>query len=273
MATGIRPRLASLIGAALLASCQQGAPAPAGDAVAAGPGDAATLALLQARYGQPARLQGEWTQQLDDPGGENARPVHRHVCADRSIDAHGARHRMLAICTAFGDAAPVEPGSSDFIVLRGNGDGRLDVAAELLGHASGSGGRTGDVATAQAGADAWAFLIDDELMVMGSVMRDRSLLLFDGGSTLVEAGWLRTHLDDRNAEECDPAGRCTGGRLDLDFAARFDDSQPQLAHWPLDVQETGNGCEGPVQRQHRIAYDPARSRYRIPSTLQLEGCN
>ncbi len=272
MAAGVFRALASLLAALVLASCRQDVPAQGEGQLPHGH-DVAVLSLLKARYGAPAQLKGTWTQPLDDPQLDPARQVQRELCADREITLADGRYRMLAVCTRYLDATPVELGSSDFIVLRQATDGTLGVAAELPGRASGSGGRPGAVSTLQVGAGAWAYQIDDELVVVGSRMRDRAWLVFDGGGTVAEAGWLRTHLDNQNAIDCVTTGSCRPGTLDLDFDARPDDSQPGLRYWPLRVHETGNGCTGAVDAVHAIAYDPAQSRYLVPARMQLEACD
>jgi len=275
MATRVFPRLISLLAVALLAACQQGAPAQ-NDAAAAKPKlsyEAGVMAVLQERYGSAVQLQGQWTQQLSDADLGQARPVHRDICADQSISVQNGNYRMLAICTRYDDASPIELGSTDFIVLQRAADHGVSVAAELLGQGSGTGGKPGTVTILQMGADAWGFQVDDELVVVGAAMRNRAWYVFDGGKSLSSAGWLRSHLDDRNAIDCNGSGHCSHGRLDLNFDAAPDNSQPQLAYWPLRVQEKGRGCAGAVNKSHSIAYDTTQSRYLIPSTMQLEACN
>lgn len=275
MATRVFPRSISLLAVALLASCQQGTPAQS-DAPAAKPKpsyEAGVMAVLQEHYGSAVQLQGQWAQQLSAADLGQARPVHRDICADQSIKVQNGNYRMLAICTTYDDASPIELGSTDFIVLQRADDDGVSVAAELLGQGSGTGGKPGKVSTLQIGADAWAFQIDDELVVVGAAMRNRAWYVFDGDKTLSSAGWLRSHLDDRNAIDCNGSGNCSHGRLDLNFDAAPDDSQPQLAYWPLRVQERGRGCAGAVNKSHSIAYDTTQSRYLIPSTMQLEACN
>lgn len=274
MATGVFLRSVSLGAVLLLAACQQDKPAPA-QAEAKVPAlrhDDAVLALLQERYGAPAQLKGPWAQQLTDPDMDHVRPIHRDVCADQAAVIGGKQYRMLAVCTHYDDATSIELGTTDFIVLHEAADGRMSLAAELPGRASGAGGQPGTVSTLQVGAGAWAYQIDDELVAVGSVMRNRAWLVFDGGDKVADAGWLRTHLDDHNAIECNDAGHCSHGRLDLNLEVRLDDSQPGLAYWPLQVQEKGNGCRGRVSKTHVINYEPAQSRYPMPAELQREGC-
>lgn len=275
MATRVFPCLISLLAVALLASCQQGTPAQS-DAPAAKPKlsyEAGVMAVLQERYGKTVQLQGQWAQQLTDANLGQARPVHRDICADQSISVQSGNYRMLAICTSYDDASPIELGSTDFIVLRRAADDGVSVAAELPGQGSGTGGKPGSVTTLQMGANAWGFQVDDELVVVGAAMRNRAWYVFDGDKKLSSAGWLRSHLDDRNAIDCNASGNCSHGRLDLNFDAAPDNSQPQLAYWPLHVQEKGRGCAGAVNKRHDIAYDGAQSRYLIPPTMQLEACN
>ncbi len=275
MATGMFPRLVSLVAVALLAACQQGT-SPAAQAEAKPPAprhDDAVRALLQERYGAAAQLQGAWAQQLDDPNMDHVRPIHRELCADHGVVIGQDRYRMLAVCTSYDDATSIELGTTDFIVLREAADGTMQVAAEQPGRASGVGGKPGAVSLLQVGARAWAYQIDDELVVIGAKMRDRSWLLYDGGDKVADAGWLRVHLDDHNAIDCNDAGRCVHGRLDLNLDVRADDSQATLPYWPLRVQQTGTGCKGRVNTAHVIHYDPAQSRYQIPTELQLEGCD
>lgn len=275
MATRVFPRLISLLAVALLASCQQGTPAQ-DDAPAAKPKlsyEAGVMAVLQERYGSSVQLQGQWTQQLSDADLGQARPVHRDICADQSITVQNGSYRMLAVCTTYDDASPIELGSTDFIVLQRAADDGVSVAAELLGQGSGTGGKPGSVTTLQMGANAWGFQVDDELVVVGALMRNRAWYLFDGDKTLSSAGWLRSHLDDHNAIDCNASGNCSHGRLDLNFDAIPDDSQPQLAYWPLRVQEKGRGCAGAVNKNHSIDYDTTQLRYSIPSTMQIESCH
>ncbi|WP_313273016.1 hypothetical protein [Stenotrophomonas sp.] len=275
MATRVFPRLISLLAVALLAACQQGAPAQ-NDTAAAKPKlsyEAGVMAVLQERYGSAVQLQGQWTQQLSDADLGQARQVHRDICADQSISVQNGNYRMLAICTTYDNASPIELGSTDFIVLQRAADDGVSVAAELLGQGSGTGGKPGTVTILQMGADAWGFQVDDELVVVGAAMRNRAWYVFDGDKSLSSAGWLRSHLDDRNAIDCNGSGHCSHGRLDLNFDAAPDNSQPQLAYWPLRVQEKGRGCAGAVNKSHSIAYDTTQSRYLIPSTMQLEACN
>ncbi|WP_313170830.1 hypothetical protein [Stenotrophomonas sp.] len=275
MATRVFPRLISLLAVALLAACQQGTPAQ-GDAPTAKPKlsyEAGVMAVLQERYGSTVQLQGQWTQQLNDADLGQARPVHRDICADQSIKVQNGNYRMLAICTTYDDASPIELGSTDFIVLQRAADDGISIAAELLGQGSGTGGKPGTVTILQMGADVWGFQVDDELVVVGAAMRNRAWYVFDGGKTLSSAGWLRSHLDDRNAIDCNASGNCSHGRLDLNFDATPDNSQPQLANWPLRVQEKGRGCAGAANKTHSIAYDSAQARYLIPPSMQIESCD
>ena len=275
MATRVFPRLISLLAVALLASCQQGTPAQ-GDAPAAKPKlsyEAGVMAALQERYGSAVQLQGQWSQQLSDADLGQARAVHRDICADQSISVQNGNYRMLAICTSYDDASPIELGSTDFIVLRRAADDGISIAAELLGQGSGTGGKPGSVTTLQMGANAWAFQVDDELVVVGAAMRNRAWYLFDGNDKLSSAGWLRSHLDDRDAIDCNASGNCSHGRLDLNFDAVPDGNQAQLAYWPLRVQEKGRGCAGAVNKTHSVAYDSTQSRYLIPSSMQIESCD
>lgn len=275
MATGMFPRLISLAAVVLLASCRQDAP-PAAGAAADTPvlrHDEAVLALLQERYGAPAQLKGQWAQQLQDPGTGSVRPIQRELCADRGIALGDNRYRMLAVCTGYGNATSIELGTTDFIVLHEAADGAMRLAAELPGRASGADGLPGSISTLQVGAGAWAYQIDDELVAIGSRTRHRAWLLFDGGNRLADAGWLRVHWDNHNAIECNAAGHCGPGTLQLDLDIRTDDSQPDAPYWPLQVRQSGRDCKGRVNQTHTVSYDPAQTRYLIPSELQREGCN
>ena len=275
MATRVFPRLISLLAVALLASCQQGTPAQS-DAPAAKPKlsyEAGVMAVLQERYGSAVQLQGQWAQQLSDADLGQARSVQRDICADHSISVQSGNYRMLAICTTYDDASPIELGSTDFIVLRRAADDGVSIAAELLGQGSGTGGEPGSVTTLQMGANAWGFQVDDELVVVGAAMRNRAWYVFDGDKKLSSAGWLRSHLDDRNAIDCNASGNCSHGRLDLNFDAVPDGSQAQLAYWPLRVHEKGRGCTGVANKTHSIAYDSTQSRFEIPPSMQIESCD
>lgn len=232
------------------------------------------LAFLQQRYGQAARLDDGWAQQWLDPEMELQRAVHRRLCTDQSINLGGKRYRMLAICTTVAEAAHSEPGRNDLIVLSEADDGALTVVSELLNDPEGSSGVPADVSTLQVGAQAWTYVLDSGWNGMGMVIRSQSLMLFDGGASITDAGWVRSHIDNKLDERCDDNGdHCVAGTLDLDFKLSADASQPQLALWPLHVRESGNGCDGLVTRDHRFLFDTAQRHYPFPEALQLESCN
>ncbi|PZU20907.1 MAG: hypothetical protein DI584_17150 [Stenotrophomonas sp.] len=85
--------------------------------------------------------------------------MHRDICADQSINVQNGNYRMLAICTSYDDASPIELGSTDFIVLQRAADDGVSIAAELPGQGSGTGGKPGSVTTLQLGANAWGFQV------------------------------------------------------------------------------------------------------------------
>jgi len=97
-----------------------------------------------------------------------------------------------------------------------------------------------------------------------------------GPNGLVDAGGVRSHIDNSGAYDCDDADAepdCQARLFNLDFALTFDSRDPAARQWPLVIEETGLGCGGqPVRREHRFTLDPKTWTYAFPAALQREGC-
>jgi hypothetical protein len=183
----------------------------------------------------------------------------------------GVQQSLLAVCGNLDDAdGPNEPGLIDFIVLRANSSGGMEVVTERLGDRQGSHGVPGEVSTLQFGADLYGYRIDNGWVGQGYVLQSQQLLLATADG-LKDAGSLRSHIDNSGVYDCD-SDDCAGKLFNLDFVLKADPSQPELAIWPLLVDETGLDCKGPVSRQHRLDFDPVRGRYIVPDELQREDC-
>lgn len=228
------------------------------------------LAFLAARYGPAASAKDAWRDNWNDTDVQAQRPVHRHLCANRAVMVEDVQYSLLAVCANLDEAASPEPGLIDFIVLRaGVGDG-MDVVMERRNDTHGSHGVPGEVTVLQLGAHRYGYRIDNGWFGQGYSLQSHTLLAL-GPDSLEDVGSLRSHIDNSGVHDCD-VDDCEGKLFDVDFRLAIDDSEPALAVWPLRVSESGSDCAGPVAREHRIAFDPARRSYDIPETLQREGC-
>lgn len=228
------------------------------------------LAFLAQRYGPAASAKDAWRDNWDDTDVQALRPVHRHLCANRAVMVDGLQYSLLAVCANLDEAASPEPGLIDFIVLRASvGDG-MDVVMERRNDTHGNHGVPGEVTVLQLGAQHYGYRIDNTWFGQGYTLQSHTLVAL-GPDRLDDAGSWRSHIDNSGVYDCDEDD-CEGELFDVDFRLAIDDSQPALAVWPLQVSESGTDCAGPVAREHRIAFDPARRSYDIPATLQREGC-
>ncbi|WP_305805270.1 hypothetical protein [Stenotrophomonas sp. YIM B06876] len=228
------------------------------------------LAFLSGRYGAAASGSDAWRDQWHDSEVQALRPVHRHLCGNHAVMVDGVQHSLLAVCANLDEAASPEPGRIDFIVLRATAGDGLEVVMERLNDAHGSHGVPGEVSVLQLGAQRYGYRIDSGWFGQGYSLQTQSLLAMTGDG-LHEAGSLRRHIDNGGAYDC-ASEDCAGKLFDVDFRLTADASQPDLAIWPLQVSESGTDCAGPLAREHRLAFDPVQGRYRIPETLQREGC-
>lgn len=285
-ASPLKSLLALAIGAgAVLVGCKPAAgPAPAQPAATAAPTatpaapvahvsrTARLQAFLTARYGKAARLseqwRGQWTQD------EESRPTDLQVCAEQPVVSGDSWQQLLAVCGELVDAGHADPGTIDFYVLRPNGDS-FEVAAELTGGTYGSSGRPGTVQVIRAGSDFYGFRNESGWYGQGYSLETQTLIL-PGPKGLVDAGSLRSHIDNSAAYDCDDADfaeECRTRMFNIAFAYRFDDSDRSARTWPLVIEETGSGCGGKhVRAEHRFTLDAKTWTYSFPEALQRESC-
>ncbi|MEG0186409.1 MAG: hypothetical protein RR704_23480, partial [Stenotrophomonas sp.] len=229
-------------------------------------------AFLAERYGKGARLsegwRGTWTQE-----GE-ARATDWTVCAEQPAVSGDSWQQLLAVCGELVDAGHAQPGTIDFYVLRPTADG-FTVAAELTGGTYGSSGRPGTVQIVRAGSDFYGFRAESGWYGQGHSLETQTFVL-PGPNGLVDAGSLRSHIDNSAFYDCDDADSAEACRtqvFNLDFRYRFDDSDRSARVWPLLIEETGSECGGkPVRLQHRFTLNPTRWTYAFPDALQRESC-
>ncbi|WP_429000378.1 hypothetical protein [Stenotrophomonas rhizophila] len=276
--------LLALAGTAALAGCKPAAePAPAATpaqqatATAAQPAahvsrTARLQAFLVKRYGAEASLsqgwQGSWTQD------GASRATDWQVCAEQPVVSGDSWQQLLAVCGALSEGGHADPGTVDFYVLRPSGEG-FEVVAELTGGTYGSSGRPGTVQVIRAGSDFYGFRSESGWFGQGHSLETQTLIL-PGPKGLVDAGSLRSHIDNGAAYDCDDAEfaeDCRTRVFNIDFSYRFDDSDRSARIWPLLIEETGSECGGkPVRREHRFSLDAQTWTYSFPESLQREGC-
>ncbi|HED4878377.1 TPA: hypothetical protein R4K21_004217 [Stenotrophomonas maltophilia] len=270
-------------GTALLVACKPAAEPAAGPQAEPAKAAAAELtahvsrtarlqAFLTERYGKEAKLSGEWRGTWTQDG--DVRSTDWQVCAEQPVVTGDSWQQLLAVCGSPLDGAHPDPGAIDFFVLRPSGD-RFSIAAELTGQNFGSQGQPGTVSIIRAGSDFYGFRIEHGWFGQGYSLISQNLVL-PGPNDLVDAGSLRSHIDNAAAYDCDDAEfaeECRTGVFNLDFALRFDSSDPSARIWPLTVEEVGSSCGGKTVRQeHRFTLDPKSWTYSFPESLQREGC-
>ncbi len=273
----------ALATAAGLASCtpanEPAAPQPAPDTVAPSAGPVAHVSrstrlqgFLTEHYGKAAKLSGKWRGSWVQDG--DTRLTDWHVCAEQPVVTGDSWQQLLAVCGSPLDGAHPDPGAIDFFVLRPEAD-RFAVAAALTGQNFGSRGEPGTVQILRAGSDFYGFRIEHGWFGQGYSLITQTLVL-PGPSGLVEAGGVRSHIDNTAAYDCDDADAeadCQARLFNLDFTLRFDDRDPAARQWPLLIEETGLGCGGqPVRREHRFTLDPTTWSYAFPEALRREEC-
>lgn len=229
-------------------------------------------AFLSERYGKTAKLGGQWRGSWSQDG--DTRPTDWRVCAEQPVVTGDSWQQLLAVCGWPLDGAHPDPGAIDFFVLRPEGD-RFAVAAELTGQNFGSQGQPGTVQIIRAGSDFYGFRIEHGWFGQGYSLITQTLVL-PGPNGLVEAGGVRSHIDNSGAYDCDAADAepdCRTRLFDLDFTLTFDSRDPAARQWPLVIEETGLGCGATqVRREHRFTLDANTWTYAFPDVLNREGC-
>lgn len=229
-------------------------------------------AFLSERYGKTAKLGGTWRGSWSQDG--DTRPTDWRVCAEQPVVTGDSWQQLLAVCGWPLDGAHPDPGAIDFFVLRPEGD-RFAVAAELTGQNFGSQGQPGTVQIIRAGSDFYGFRIEHGWFGQGYSLITQTLVL-PGPNGLVEAGGVRSHIDNSGAYDCDAADAepdCRTRLFDLDFTLTFDSRDPAARQWPLVIEETGLGCDATqVRREHRFTLAANTWTYAFPDALNREGC-
>ncbi|MEG0181891.1 MAG: hypothetical protein RR704_00330 [Stenotrophomonas sp.] len=229
-------------------------------------------AFLSERYGKAAKLDGQWRGSWNQDG--DTRPTDWRVCAEQPVVTGDSWQQLLAVCGWPLDGAHPDPGAIDFFVLRPAAD-RFAVAAELTGQNFGSQGQPGTVQIIRAGSDFYGFRIEHGWFGQGYSLITQTLVL-PGPNGLVEAGGVRSHIDNSSAYDCDDADAepdCQARLFNLDFALTFDARDPAARQWPLVIEETGMSCgRTPVRREHRFTLDAKTWTYAFPDALNREGC-
>ena len=229
-------------------------------------------AFLTERYGKAAKLDGQWRGSWSQDG--DTRPTDWRVCAEQPVVTGDSWQQLLAVCGWPLDGAHPDPGAIDFFVLRPEAD-RFAVAAELTGQNFGSQGQPGTVQIIRAGSDFYGFRIEHGWFGQGYSLITQTLVL-PGPNGLVEAGGVRSHIDNSGAYDCDAADAepdCRTRLFDLDFSLTFDSRDPAARQWPLVIEETGLGCgAAQVRREHRFTLDAKTWTYAFPDALNREGC-
>jgi len=229
-------------------------------------------AFLTERYGKAAKLDGQWRGSWSQDG--DTRPTDWRVCAEQPVVTGDSWQQLLAVCGWPLDGAHPDPGAIDFFVLRPEGD-RFAVAAELTGQNFGSQGQPGTVQIIRAGSDFYGFRIEHGWFGQGYSLITQTLVL-PGPNGLVEAGGVRSHIDNSGDYDCDAADAepdCRTRLFDLDFSLTFDSRDPAARQWPLVIEETGLGCgAAQVRREHRFTLDAKTWTYAFPDALNREGC-
>jgi len=229
-------------------------------------------AFLSERYGKAAKLGGQWRGSWSQDG--DTRPTDWRVCAEQPVVTGDSWQQLLAVCGWPLDGAHPDPGAIDFFVLRPEAD-RFSVAAELTGQNFGSQGQPGTVQIIRAGSDFYGFRIEHGWFGQGYSLITQTLVL-PGPNGLVEAGGVRSHIDNSGAYDCDAADAepdCRTRLFDLDFSLTFDSRDPAARQWPLVIEETGLGCgAAQVRREHRFTLDAKTWTYAFPDALNREGC-
>lgn len=230
--------------------------------------------FLRQRYGDKATLSGNWLGDLreseNDPQRDKPRQLQQHVCAEQSVVIGAAIHELLAICGELLDAGHAAPGFIDFFVLRDAGE-TLEVSAENIADAFGSSGRPGTVSIMRLGSDFYGFRVEHGWYGQGYSLESQSLVV-PGPKGLVDAGTLRSHIDNNNYYDCNEED-CAGKLFDIDFHLEVDDSDRSARIWPLLVTESGEQCGKPVSRRHRFALDTRTWKYPFTESLQRENCD
>jgi len=235
-------------------------------------------AFLTERYGNDAKLSGEWRGTWAQES--ETRPMDWQVCAEQPVVTGDSWQQLLAVCGALADGAHIDPGTIDFFVLHPKGEG-FEVVSELTGERFGSGGQPGSASIIRAGSDFYGFRVEDGWFGQGFSLLSQSLIL-PGPKGLVATGNVRSHIDNDAQYECenvdaaadpDTAEDCRTRRFSIDFALRFDDSDRNARVWPLLIEETGSTCGGKqVRQEHRFILDPKSWTYPFPESLHREGC-
>lgn len=270
MNTSARVSAWLLIGLCALGGCEPSAPPPTRAAVVPDTAptgkpvidDAQALALLAARLGPAARLQGAWAGAT--PGASAS------VCADDSIDMADQALRMLAVCTTLRVDDVTAGGQIDLFAF-GLRDGRPVVVAESRGLRHGIKGDPGHVKLVRIGRARHAF--------------DVSHARFDDEGEVQQRTWYTLHGDRFNATMTVPVryasdGRawcryaetttCEGATTELAYDLLIDARDADADAYPVTITVRGTRCDQTIaETTHALAFDPATSTHVVPQALRI----
>ncbi|UNK41984.1 hypothetical protein MNO14_13650 [Luteimonas sp. S4-F44] len=213
------------------------------------------------QYGELAQLIGTWPGAPIAPG-LGADPAEREVCARAAVGSADAPAELVAVCGIPDGAGHVTSALVDLFLLEA-GDGLAVAAARQHLTDYGSSGDVADVRVQRFGAALYGVVIEDGFTGQGITVGARSLLLPHAGG-FREAATVRSSLEHDQAPE---------DALDLAFDLTVDDRDRQAPAWPLVVREHGQACGRHVDREYRLAFDPATGTWPIPAALQRDRCD
>lgn len=216
---------------------------------------------LVTQYGELAQLVGTWPGHPVAAGlGEDA--AEREVCARAAIGTADTPAELVAVCGVPDGAGHVTGALVDLFLLEAD-DGRAVAAARQHLTDYGSSGDVADVRVQRFGAALYGVMIEDGFTGQGITVGARSLLLPHAGG-FREAATVRSSLEHVQAPD---------DALDLAFDLTVDDRDRKAPAWPLVVREHGEACGRYVDREYRLAFDPATGTWPVPAALQRDSCD
>ena len=240
-------------------------------------------AFLKHHYGKFDKKHLAW--RAGKTGSDGVPQYWMRVCSESQVSIKGEPHVLLALCGIPGheDGAHGEGGRHDFYVLKEDADGQQFVqAAQLQGYIAGSFGHPADVNLIRLGNNFYGFDLNFTWTGQGQTFGTRALIV-PHEKTLVEAAGFRTELERTSAENCsdssspdsntasadssDPAGEAC---VSLKFEMLVDDSQPDLAIYPISVHETGTDHQNIVDHAYSLRFMPKKGVYQVPVELVRE---
>lgn len=237
--------------------------------------ETAVTQFLQGVYGPNAALSGRWSGEPLDATLKPSAPQaggEREVCARKAVTVAGQPTVLLAVCGAPDSPGHVSAANTDFFLLRSE-NGKLVATAQKHFESFGSIGAVSSVEVERFGADLYGFIVEGGFSNQGYNAGARNIVL-PHNATFVDAGWLRSEMDnDLAMENCRERGDCgPNAAYNIGFDLHIDDSTPHAAAYPLRIKETGQACGKPAQADYTLTLDMRTMRYDIPKALQRDDC-